>query len=271
MERSNIQYPALQAPFDLILFAGQSNMAGRGDAAQAPACPQGSAWEYRAVTAPETLFPVQEPFGFAENRPGGIDDGTKKRGGMAAAFLAEYTQSTLRQAVAVSASEGGTTIQQWAVRLAPDAADRLQSARHCLAQCGLTPAHIFAVWSQGESDGDAGTAPEKYRQLFLSVWQRLQAAGAQQCFVVETGHFNTVKYPQGLYGLTAQELDARYGQIRTVQRELCRSLPEVHLAASFEPHLPEMRDEFHYYQSAYNTVGRQAARAAAQFFAGGPR
>ena len=266
MEHITPTAPTLQEPGDLILFAGQSNMAGRGEAELAPACPQGCAWEYRAVTAPNTLCPVQEPFGAAENRAGGIDDGAKKRGGMAAAFLDEYTRKTNRQAVAVSASEGGTTIAQWVQRLAPDAAARLQSARQFLAQQGLAPAHIFTVWCQGESDGDAGTTPQQYRTDFVAVWQALQAAGAEQCFVVEIGHFNKVKYPAGLYGLTGQELDDRYQTIRATQKELCDTMPQLHLTASFAEHLPEMKDEFHYHQSAYNTVGKQAAAFIADFF-----
>ena len=32
-------------------------------------------------------------------------------------------------------------------------------------------------------------------------------------------------------------------------------------AGSFEPHEAEMKDEFHYRQSAYNAVGTAAARA----------
>ena len=32
----------MKHPYDLILFAGQSNMAGRGDAALAPVCPEGA-------------------------------------------------------------------------------------------------------------------------------------------------------------------------------------------------------------------------------------
>lgn len=40
---------------DLIFFMGQSNMAGRGDAALAPAVTTGMGFEYRAVTDPAHL------------------------------------------------------------------------------------------------------------------------------------------------------------------------------------------------------------------------
>ena len=84
--------------------------------------------------------------------------------------------------------------------------------------------------------------------------------------MVEIGHFNKDKYPAGLYGLTGQQLDERYQIIRTTQQELCQTEPRLHLAASFSEHMLEMKDEFHYHQSAYNTVGKQAASFIADFF-----
>lgn len=38
---------------DILLFMGQSNMAGRGDDQLAPKVLPGAAWEYRAVTEPD--------------------------------------------------------------------------------------------------------------------------------------------------------------------------------------------------------------------------
>ncbi len=40
---------------DILLFMGQSNMAGRGDYRLAPEVLPGAAYEYRAVTEPDTL------------------------------------------------------------------------------------------------------------------------------------------------------------------------------------------------------------------------
>ena len=48
---------------------GQSNMAGRGEAALAPVVAPGMGYEYRAVTDPDTLHPLEEPFGVNENDP----------------------------------------------------------------------------------------------------------------------------------------------------------------------------------------------------------
>ena len=46
---------------DILLFMGQSNMAGRGDDQLAPKVLPGAAWEYRAVTEPDRLVPLAEP------------------------------------------------------------------------------------------------------------------------------------------------------------------------------------------------------------------
>lgn len=46
---------------DVILFAGQSNMSGVGDASLAPAVPEGVGYEFRAITDPTRLYPLAEP------------------------------------------------------------------------------------------------------------------------------------------------------------------------------------------------------------------
>ena len=60
--------------YDFFLFAGQSNMAGRGISCPqfpevAPALISGAGVEFRAISDPSALFSVCEPFGAAENTP----------------------------------------------------------------------------------------------------------------------------------------------------------------------------------------------------------
>ena len=253
----------MKHPYDLILFAGQSNMAGRGDAALAPVCPEGAGYEYRAVTAPGQLFSLQEPFGRWENRPGGLDDEAKKTGSLVSAFAAEYYARTGRPVVGVSASEGGTSTGQWLERLAHDALDRFTQARSWLTETQGVPAHCYLLWCQGETDGDLGVTPSQYEENFLTLWTRFRAAGAEKCGVIQIGHFNYPVYPQGRDGLTGAQLEERYARIRQAQEELCARQPDLVLVGSFAGCLDEMKDQFHYRQSAYNSVGRQAAAVLA--------
>ena len=61
--------------FDLIVFSGQSNMAGRGCVSEqwpqrAAIVTEGAGYEYRAISAPDILSEVIEPFGVNENKEG---------------------------------------------------------------------------------------------------------------------------------------------------------------------------------------------------------
>lgn len=97
---------------DLFMFMGQSNMAGRGIVTPehpepAPEPLPNAGYEYRAVSDPGKLVPISEPFGRAENRRGGIDDGDMKTGSMVTAFVNAYYTRTGVPVVGVSASKGG--------------------------------------------------------------------------------------------------------------------------------------------------------------------
>ena len=80
----------LPATIDLLAFMGQSNMAGRGVAAQAPAVPEGHGYEFRAITAPDRLSPLVEPFGQHEDKPDGIYEPGMKTGSMVSSFVNAY-------------------------------------------------------------------------------------------------------------------------------------------------------------------------------------
>ena len=105
---------------DLVLFIGQSNMAGRGIVSaqwpqEAPKLIEGAAWEYRAITTPDRLMPLEEPFGDDENKADGINDvfadqKKAKTGSLVTAFCNAYYEETGRVIVGVSASKGGSTI-----------------------------------------------------------------------------------------------------------------------------------------------------------------
>lgn len=92
---------------DLILFAGQSNMAGRGNAGKEMSCEACMGQEFRAVSDPARLYPIEEPFGIRENTRDGMDDGRKKTGSMVCAFVRKYYELTGHAVIAVSASKGG--------------------------------------------------------------------------------------------------------------------------------------------------------------------
>ncbi|MEI3208767.1 MAG: hypothetical protein V8S84_13470 [Lachnospiraceae bacterium] len=87
--------------YDLFLFAGQSNMAGRGIACTqfpegAPDLISGAGAEFRAISDPTRLYPIAEPFGALENNPTGIFEPGMKTGSLVTSFVNTYFQKYRR-------------------------------------------------------------------------------------------------------------------------------------------------------------------------------
>lgn len=259
----------LKGSVDLAVFAGQSNMSGRGTAIDADVCDQNAGFEFKAISNPDTLVPITEPFGLNEDKAGAITDDngdgtTKRTGSMVSALVNEYYKLTGRQIIAVSASIGGTTSLQWKTTYIKDAAERLNAAKVFLQKNGVRIDRIFVVWCQGESDGDAAVSANEYMNNTKEIFKYFKHHGAEKCFLVQTGHYNYIDYPGMANGFTGMEWDEKYGIIRRAQADLCRIEEDFKLAASFEPYIKAMKDRFHYYQKAYNTVGEEAGKNIAK-------
>ena len=247
---------------DLFLFMGQSNMAGRGETCAAwpegaPALLEGAGWEFRAVSDPTRLYPIGEPFGVNENRPDGICEAVRKSGSMVTAFVNAYYEGTGVPVIGVSASKGGSRIREWqpGTPMLTDAANRLAAVKTFLAETGIPIRHIFMLWCQGESDGDAGVTPEQYQAEFENMLDFMEERGVERCFLVQIGCYN---------GPGAVD----YGPIRQAQEVLAGTDPRVIMVSRSFASMKErglMKDSFHYYQAAYNEVGTEAGKAAAEY------
>ena len=254
-------------PVTLILFMGQSNMAGRGVTCErwpqtAPALEEGIAWEYRAVSAPGQLFPLAEPFGRDENRAGGINDVTRdghpmKSGSLVSAFCRAWYRRTGEVIVGVSASKGGSSLAEWlpgaSAGYLEDTLRRVRGAEAYLSAQGIPIARRLVLFCQGETDGDLGTAPEDYIAQFRQLWSVLSRV-MPEMVIIQTGRCNL---PSAYH---------RYDAIAEAQEELCRTVPGVRMASRLLPTFLDqglMKDAFHYYQHAYNLVGEDAAERIA--------
>lgn len=256
---------------DLAVFAGQSNMSGRGSAADAVVCDINAGFEYKAISDPATLVRIEEPFGLGEDKEGSIadfnSDGTSKRtGSMVSAVVDEYYRQTGRQLVAVSASIGGSSTAEWLDNYIYDAVDRLDAAKRFLTRNGIEIGRTFVVWCQGESDGDQKMTAEDYTANTKDIFDFFKQHGAEKCFMVQTGHYNYIDYPGITKGHTGEEWDEFYGVIRGAQTAMCCADEDFVLAGSFEPYIEDMKDRYHYYQSAYNAVGQTVGQNIADFY-----
>ena len=253
--------------FDLFLFTGQSNMAGRGIVNQehpeeAPSILDGAGYEYRAVTSPDCLHVLSEPFGVDENRVDGIDDSIDgapaKTGSMVTSFANEYFLETGVPVIGISASKGRSSISEWCPGEAYylDMMDRLESFRNFASTHDIRIRHSYVLFAQGERDSRLGTSSEEYERNLISFWNALkQNAGMERLFIVAIGCMNR----------PGQE--HLFDRIRNLQKDIASRLDDIFIVSdSFKDMLARglMKDELHYYQEAYNFIGREAASKIAE-------
>ncbi len=240
---------------DLVMFMGQSNMAGRGVASQAPVVPEGHGYEFRAVSDPTKLYSITEPFGANENR--GVVTETSKTGSMVSAFVNEYYANRQVPIVGVSCSKGATAIDFWKAdgTALNEAIDRHNAAKKWLEENGYAIGRDFMVWCQGETDGGKGVTAEAYTSKFKAIIEKMiSEAGIEFCAVVRIGNNRN---------------DAKlYDGIIKAQTEFCKSYDKAVMVSTKMAGFAaegKMKDEFHYVQSAYNEVGTDAGKNTASY------
>ena len=240
---------------ELIIFAGQSNMAGRGTAALAPKITKAQAWEFRAVSDPTKLYPLTEQFGYLENNPAGIWEPGMKTGSMVTSFVETYLNDSEKNVVALSASKGGSSILEWqpGTPYYRDLLERIHKAKNWLTQAGCQIERVTFFWLQGETDGDLKRTTEEYQGLATAFFKRLLEKDVDEIFVLEIGN--------------QRDVPDLYLPIRQAQRNL-GTLEQVTFVPTSLAHMREnghMIDLFHYDQYAYNLLGAEVAQALLAF------
>lgn len=247
---------------DLFLFCGQSNMSGKGNAKQAPYVEHG--YEFRAVTNPNALYNIFEPFGINQINQNGINDSwpttgeLRKRGGLVSAFANSYYDNTGTAIVGVSCSEGATTISQWmpGTDKYEDIVNRCNLAKAYLQNSSSYELrYVYMVWCQGESDGDVGTTYESYYDSLNQITNSLVEQGVvDKCMIIKTGDY-------------ADNIEL-YDHIQLAQEDLCQENDNCILISDLAPSFVEkglMLDVYHYTQEGYNILGEDAGKNAAEY------
>ncbi|MBE6236299.1 MAG: hypothetical protein E7112_08720 [Bacteroidales bacterium] len=232
---------------DLFIFMGQSNMAGCGNAAEAPKVPEGWGYEYKAISDPGKLLHMVEPFGLNEDNPAsGVV--YSRRGSLVSAFTNAYYRQTETPVVGVSCSKGSTSTEFWMPGGAPlnDAIQRHRSAERWLVENGYTIRNNFMVWLQGERDASTGVTPEEYSSNLKSILRTMiNHTGVEKCVIIRIGKF--VGYSPTICDTIIQ-----------TQTELCQTYKEFILGSALAAGFVEddlMNDPWHYTQEGYNILG----------------
>ena len=241
---------------DLIFFMGQSNMSGcGGDASLAPAVTAGAGYEFRAVSDPFSLHDIKEPFGFAEFVIGGICDTIDgKKGSMVSSFVNEYYLRTGHTVVAVSASAGATTTEDWlSDGFVTDLSVRVKNAQDYLNNNGYTINNQYVVWLQGESDALEKVHSDEYKTNMDNIIRPLFIEGFTKVFVITPGRTLSNKN--------------FFNEIIDAQLDMCKNSGYYALASTMlcTVSTDYMVDEWHYNQKVLNLLGEEAAKAVAYY------
>lgn len=250
---------------DLVIFMGQSNMAGRGVTStehpeKAPTVPNGHGYEFKAISDPTKLYNIVEPFGIKENNSSGVNDGTMKTGSMVAAFANSYYAYTGIPIVAVSCSKGGSNIGQWQPNEAflNDAITRYNKAKTWLTNNNYTIRRQFMVWCQGEADAKTGTEEDAYINQTKLMIEEMMKHGVEKCFMVRIGQY-------------VGESNLHTDMI-LLQTKMCKTYENLILVSTDFASLAElglMKDEQHYLQEGYNITGTNAGKHVAFYINNG--
>ena len=255
-----IPYSSESRVVDLFIFMGQSNMSGRGVAAEAPEVPEGWGYEYKAISDPGKLLHMVEPFGlYEDNATSGVDDsngenGNKRKGSSVSALAIAYYQLTNVPVVGVSCSKGGTSTTFWKVGGKPlnDAIARQLEAEQWLTDNGYIIRNNYMFWLQGEND--MSMSPDTYRSNMISiVKEMINKTGVTNCMMLRVGQQNTA---------TA----TKKNNIIEVQTELCQTYTEFVMASTLTAGFVDdglLKDTWHYTQEGYNILGTDAGKNVA--------
>lgn len=244
---------------DLILFMGQSNMSGAGgNAKEAPKLIKGAGYEYRAITQPEELCVLTEPFGEKEHKEGYLDDREliPRGGSLVTAFVNAYYEQTKERVVAVSASRGSAQISSFNNYLVEDVIERLENAKRVMTQEKVNIRHIYMVWLQGETDAYLGTPKEQYIGGMQNLLHTLQPYGVEKCFVIQIGN--------GVMDGVAIDSSTMQG----IQEKLCEIDENFVLISTLAKTLsepPYMEDGIHFTQQGLNLLGADAGKNMGEY------
>ncbi len=269
---------AKKKKIDIIVFAGQSNMMGHGDAEKAPALKKNAGYAYLPVTGKGKLSPLTEPFGRDES------DGyfmnfymgeNYATGSMVTAFVNAYYSQTKTPVLAVPASMLGTGSQSWSSRRYKGVVNRTKAAKAAAKKAGYSVRHIYMVWLQGESDATAmqreadgtnesGMNADVYIKNVKSMYKKIKKqAKTEKCFVIRIpSYYGDMKDPYGTGWNTY------FKKIQKAQTRLCDENQDFVMIYSKTPSMGAgymQEDRLHITQQGLNRIGNAAGKNAGKY------
>ncbi|MBQ2664893.1 MAG: hypothetical protein IJG16_12220, partial [Clostridia bacterium] len=179
---------------------------------------------------------------------------------MISSFIESYYQTSGVPLVGVKAARGGTDTNYWtASERKTEAVARYNEAKKFLEDSGYTIGKQFMVWCQGESDGDKGRSDSAHTSKLSEIFGYMKdGTTLTDMFIVRIGHCRSGSEIDPVS-------DPIYKRLNLAQKAFADETANVTAVASLytDEYLALMRDNYHYYQPAYNSVGTVAGNNTA--------
>ena len=245
---------------DLIVFAGQSNMAGAGgNYEQAPVPEKGTAYEYNCATDDERkLLTLREPFGDGTNRAYVLNGRyVSGNGTLTSAFGIQYYKKTKVPMVGVPAAWGGSTSKTWLNNgLVDISIKRMNQAKKYLKKHKIKIRHIYVVWYQGESDGQNGYSGASFISNMKKIYKMFNKKGVEKIFMIKI----------------AQQVNKMgiMNPIQEAQVKLCKTNKNFLMASTVASTMDKdigrwYFDVIHINQYGLNVIGKEAGKYVGKY------
>lgn len=247
----------VQDTIDVIVFCGQSNMTGVGNASEAPSLIQGAGYAFNYVTNKTKFSKLKEPFGYKQD-DSYFTNGDYCKGSMVTSFVNAYYKQTKTPVFAVPASCVGTGSVSWKDFRYKGIIKRVNAAVKLVKKKKMKVGHVYMVWMQGENDAFADMSAKMHQNNLKSMVKSVKKkTRVEQCMIIGL--------PPYYNDYTIGE---NYKRIRQAQKDLCKSnknfIMLTTIANTLEP-FDLQGDGIHIKQHALNKIGTAAGEKAGKY------
>jgi hypothetical protein len=224
-----------------IIFAGQSNMVGKGTASQAP-IPNAKCLQYNFNTS--KTVPLIEPSGF---NIGSFQMGSS----ISTAFATVYQSLTQDSLLIYKTAKGGTATPAWTDNgLLTESINRIKMA---VSKTKVVPKKV--IWFQGESDATLLSLNTNHKELYVTNTKTIINS-------YRNAFGNDLEFYFITIGKSRKGLFAFADTIRGLQREIAADLKRVYIGYDSCEYFPfnYTSDSIHFTQKALNIIGRGVAK-----------
>lgn len=275
-------------PVDIMLFAGQSNMVGSPNNAEADTVipvAEGHGFEYKAKTGSDSKGWFGEvPALFGNDNYIHVNSGASKvKGSLAPAFMESYYLETGVPLIGVRASQGGKKIE-----LFMEGGEYHNNIKKGLAECVERTAtlenyelrNIYMAWCQGESNASPAENPDSvtledgkydftgYKNQLKELYNSLKVikntkgetiGEIEKCFVISISEYSNAGTDYGSGHMNSEEKNPDKVAMNEAQAELCAQEEDFVFVSRKLTNVPSsLRQDPHFHQEVYNVCGWDA-------------